>query len=448
MQSGKIHYMYRATAQITQYIVHITERMVIKILNVELNNCHITEIDHKGEPLYLIQHNKSGIGAAFDHDDTIFQAVTNALQEGSLYCDHGVLRIQWPNKSIRLDKFLYQSYHNTTLKPSDTINPTKDNIYLRDSIFDCRKSSLGVPGRDKIPHTKSRDVDVVTIGNRQYVKVWMKKYNRTFYCDNLPEVYDLLVDTRLCYLVSNHDKIQAKIQGDKYIPHMGQVAIAAYHGLLTDNNLDQARAVINQLTNNQQLDADHLIEDRCNCTLFNLSLMDRTNQAKYNFFGRFYDPWRIYGAYDYKTGQYLIELDMIEEFTSSTPTVVCSLFFRCKDSATLINLLENLQARNSTILSRSKLDEMFIKYNGEIWAFSTPWKRYQQVRSAHGQVMPKVKRDTVDDILHQQRLIEMDSTAFMEWTMLDPNANVIDYAQHLLSLTHRPVAYLHGEQIN
>ena len=176
--------------------------------------------------------------------------------------------------------------------------------------------------------------------------------------------------------------------------------------------------------------------------------MDRRNQEKYNFFGRFYDPWRIYGAYNFKTGQYLIELDMIEEFTSSTPTVVCSLFFRCKDSATLINLLENLQARNSTILSRSKLDEMFIKYNGEIWAFPTPWKQYQQVRSAHGQVMPKVRRDTVDDILHQQRLIEMDNADFMEWTMLESNSNVIDCAQHLLRLRHRPVGHLHIEQIN
>ena len=405
-------------------------------------------MSHEREPLYLIQHNRSGIGAAFDHDDTVLQAVTNALQKGNLYRDYGILYIKWPNKSIRLNKFLYQSYHNTTLKLSDTINPAKDNIYLRDNIFDYRKSNLRVPGRDKIPHTKSRDVDVVTIGNRQYVKVWMKKYNRTFYCDALPGVYDLLVDTKLCYLVSNHDKIQAKIQDDKYMPHLGQVAIAAYHGLLTDNNLDQVRAVINQLTNNQQLDADHLIEDRCNCTLSNLSLMDRRNQEKYNFFGRFYDPWRIYGAYDYKTGQYLIELDLIEEFTSSTPIVVHSWFFRCKDSATLINLLENLQARNNTIFSRSKLDEMFIKYNGEKWAFPTPWKRYQQVRSDHGQVMPKVKRDTVDDILHQQRLMEMDSNAFMEWTMLEPNTNVIDYAHHLLALTHRPVAHLHIEQIN
>ena len=422
--------------------------MVIEMLNIELNNCHITEIDHEGEPLYLIQHDRSGIGAAFDHDDTALQDVTNALQEGSLYRDHGVLRIQWPNKSIRLDKFLYQSYHNTTLNPKDKVKSTKDSIYLYDNILDYKKSSLGFLGRDKIPHTESRDIDIVTIGNRQYVKVWMKKYDRTFYCDDLPGVYDLLVDTRLCYLVSNHDKIQAKIQGDKYIPHMGQVAIAAFHGLLTDNNLDQARAVINQLTNNQQLDADHLIEDRCNCTLFNLSLMDRRNQEKYNFFGRFYDPWHIYGAYDYKTGQYLIELDLIEEFTSSTPIVVRSWFFRCKDSATLINLLENLQARNNTILSRSKLDEIRIRYNGEIWAFPTPWKRYQQVKSAHGQVMPKVKRDTVDDILHQQRLIEMDNADFMEWTMLDPNANVIDYAQHLLRLTHRPVAHLHIEQIS
>ena len=422
--------------------------MVIKILNTAFNNCHITEIDHEGTPLYLIKHDRSGIEAAFDHDDAVLQAVTNALQEGNLYCNHGILRIKQPNKSIRLDKFLYQSYRNTTLKPADKVNPTKGNNYLCDNVFNYKKSNLGVPGRDKIPHTKSRDVDVVTIGNRQYIKVWMKKYNRTFYCDDLLGVYDLLVDTKLCYLVSNHDKIQAKIQGDKYIPHMGQVAIAAFHGLLTDNNLDQARAVINQLTHNQQLDADHLIEDRCNCTLSNLSLMDRRNQEKYNFFGRFYDPWRIYGAYNYKTGQYLIELDMIEEFTSSTPTVVCSLFFRCKDSATLINLLENLQARNSTILSRSKLDEIRIRYNGEIWAFPTPWKRYQQVRSAHGQVMPKVRRDTVDDILHQQRLIEMNSTAFMEWTMLEPNANVIDYAQHLLQSKHRPVAHLHGEQIN
>ena len=66
----------------------------------------------------------------------------------------------------------------------------------------------------------------------------------------------MLVDTKLCYWVSNHDKIQAKIKDDKYIPHMGQVAIAAFHGLLTDNNLDQARAIINQLTNNQQLSLD------------------------------------------------------------------------------------------------------------------------------------------------------------------------------------------------
>ena len=79
---------------------------MIKILNVELNNCRIIEIDHEGEPLYLIQHDRSGIGAAFDPDDAVLQAVTNALQEGSLYCDHGVLRIQWTNKSVRLDKFL------------------------------------------------------------------------------------------------------------------------------------------------------------------------------------------------------------------------------------------------------------------------------------------------------------------------------------------------------
>ena len=103
----------------------------------------------------------------------------------------------------------------------------------------------------------------------------------------------------------------------------------------------------------------------------------------------------------------------------STPTVIRAWFFRCKDADTLVNLLENLQARNSTILSRSKLDEMFIKYNGEIWAFPTPWKRYQQVRAEHGKKMPKLKRDTEDDILHQQRLINMDIAAFMEWTKLE-----------------------------
>lgn len=324
----------------------------------------------------------------------------------------------------------------------------KKNLYLRDYILDCRKSNLGILGRDKIAHTRSRDVDVVTIGNCQYVKVWMKKYNRTFYCDNLPGVYNLLADTRLCYLVSNHNKIQASINSGEYIPHMGQVAIATYQNLLTAHNLEQAREIINQLTNNQQLDVDHLIEDRCNCTLANLSLMDRTNQAKYSFFGRFYDPWRIYGAYNRKTGQYLIELNLIEEFSSNTPVVVRSWFFRCKDDKTLINLLENLQARNNTILSTSKLDEMYIKYNGVLCAFPTPWKRYQQVRADHGQKMPIVKRDTVDDILHQQQLIEMDSTAFMEWTMLEPNSNVIDYAHHLLALTHRSVAHLHIEQIS
>lgn len=355
----------------------------------------------------------------------------------------GKLYLKWPDKTMMLNKFLYRTYHNIPLdsKTMDRLE-CRNNLYLKDNVFDFRKSSLGVPGRDKIPLTKSRDVDVVTIGNRQYVKVWMKKYNQTFYCDALPGVYDLLVDTHLCYLVSNLGKIQASINNGEYIPHMGQVAIAAFQGLLTDNNLDQARAILNQLTNNQQIDVDHLIEDRCNCTLANLSLMDRTNQAKYNFFGRFYDPWRIYGAYDRKTGQYLIELDLIEEFSSNTPVVVQPWFFRCKNIETLINLLENLQARNNTILGRSKLDAVYIEYNGISYAFPTPWKRYQQVRADHGQKMPKVKRDTVNDILHQQRLIDMDSSAFMEWTMLEPNSNVVDYAHHLLALTHRPVAHI------
>ena len=417
---------------------------MIKIQNIEFKTCHITEIDHEGEPLYLIRHNRSGIGAAFDHDEAVLQAVIDALKDGNLYISRGNLKLQWPNKSIRLDKFLYQIYNDTILNPADIMKSTKDDIHLCGNILDYRRSSMGVLGRDKIPHTESRDVDNETIGNRQYVKVWMKNknYNRTFYCDALPGLYDLLVDTRLCYLVSNHEKIQASINSGKYQPHMGQVAIAAFQGLLTDNNLDQARAILNQLTDNQRLDVDHLIEDRCNCTLANLSLMDRANQAKYNFFGRFYDPWRIYGAYDRKTGQYLIELDLIKEFSSNTPVVVRSWFFRCKNIETLINLLENLQARNNTILSRSKLDEMYINYKGISCAFPTPWKRYQQVRADHGQKMPKVKRNTVDDILHQQRLIEMDSSAFMEWTMLKPNSNAIDYAHHLLALTHRPVAHI------
>lgn len=428
----------------TQHILYISERKVIKIQNIEFKTCHITEIDHEGEPLYLIRHNRSGIGAAFDHDEAVLQAVIDALKDGNLYISRGNLKLQWPNKSIRLDKFLYQIYNDTILNPADIMKSTKDDIHLCGNILDYRRSSMGVLGRDKIPHTESRDVDNETIGNRQYVKVWMKNknYNRTFYCDALPGLYDLLVDTRLRYLVSNHEKIQASINSGKYQPHMGQVAIAAFQGLLTDNNLDQARAILNQLTDNQRLDVDHLIEDRCNCTLANLSLMDRTNQAKYNFFGRFYDPWRIYGAYDRKTGKYLIELDLIEEFSSNTPVVVQSWFFRCKDIETLINLLENLQARNNTILSRSKLDEMYINYKGISCAFPTPWKRYQQVRADHGQKMPKVKRNTVDDILHQQRLIEMDSSAFMEWTMLKPNSNAIDYAHHLLALTHRPVAHI------
>ena len=426
----------------TQHILYISERKVIKIQNIEFKTCRITEIDYEGEPLYLIRHNRSGIGAAFDHDEAVLQAVIDALKDGNLYISRGNLKLQWPNKSIRLDKFLYQIYNDTILNPADIIKSTKDDIHLCGNILDYRRSSMGVLGRDKIPDTKSRRVRVVTIGNRQYVAVQMKKYNQTFYCDNMPGVYDLLVNTHLCYLVSNLEKIQASINSGEYIPHMGQVAIATFQGLLTDNNLDQARAILNQLTDNQRLDVDHLIEDRCNCTLANLSLMDRTNQAKYNFFGRFYDPWRIYGAYDRKTGKYLIELDLIEEFSSNTPVVVQSWFFRCKDIETLINLLENLQARNNTILSRSKLDEMYINYKGISCAFPTPWKRYQQVRADHGQKMPKVKRNTVDDILHQQRLIEMDSSAFMEWTMLKPNSNAIDYAHHLLALTHRPVAHI------
>lgn len=421
---------------------------MIYILNIEFCNCHITEINHEGEPLYLIQHDRSGIGAAFDHDEIVLQAVTGALKEASLYISKSKLKLQWPNRTLNLDKFLYQIYHDTILDPANTIKSPKDSLYIENNIFDYRKSNLKVPGRDKIPHTDSRNVDIVTIRNRQYVKVWMKKYNRTFYCDALPGVYDLLVDTRLCYLVSNHGKIQASINNGKYIPHMGQVSLAAYDGKLTDGNLDQARAILNQLTDNQRLDVDHLIEDRCNCTRFNLSLTDRANQSKYNFFGRFYDLWHVYGAYDPEKDHYLIELDLIEEFSSDSPTVVRPWFFRCKDIETLINLLENLQARNNTILSRSKLDKMYIVYNGIPCAFPTPWKRYQQVRADHGQKMPKVKRNTVDDILHQQRLIEMDSSRFADWTILQPDSNVIDYAHHLLALTHRPVAHLHIEQIS
>ena len=429
--------------------MYITERKVIYILNIELRNCHIIEIDHKGEPLYLIRHDKSGIGAAFDHDETVLQAVIDVLQEASLYISKSKMKLQWPNRTMNLDKFLYQIYHNIVLNPADTIAFIKDNLYPKDNVLDYRKSNLKVPGRDKIPHTKARDVDIVTIGNRQYVKVWMnnEKYNRAFYCDALPGVYDLLVDTRLCYLVSNHEKIQASINSGKYQPHMGQVSLAAYDGKLTDNNLDQTRAILNQLTNNQQLDADHLIEDRCNCTLANLSLMDRANQAKYNFFGRFYDPWRIYGAYDRKARQYLIELDLIEEFSSNTPVVVRSWFFKCKDDKTLINLLENLQARNNTILSTSKLNEVCFKYKGILCAFPTPWKRYQQVRADYGQKMPKVKRDTVDDILHQQRLIEMDSSKFKDWTVLQPNPSVEDFSNFLSARYRSPVYLTRCEKI-
>lgn len=230
--------------------MYISERKVIKIQNIEFKTCHIKEITHEGEPLYLIQHNRSGIKAVFDHDEAVLQAVVNALQDGNLSCSCGNLRLQWPNKSIKLNKFLYQSYRKVTLNPADQIKYTKDTPYLKEGIFDFRSSNLGVPGRDKIPHTKSRNVDIVTIGNRQYVKVWMKKYNQTFYCDDMPGIYDLLIDTRLCYLVSNLEKIQASINSGEYIPHMGQVAIAAFQGLLTDNNLDQARAILNQLTNN------------------------------------------------------------------------------------------------------------------------------------------------------------------------------------------------------
>jgi hypothetical protein len=420
---------------------------VIKIQNIEFKTCHITEIDHEGEPLYLIQHDRSGIGAAFDHDEAVLQAVVNALQDGNLSCSRGNLRLQLPNKNIKLNKFLYQSYRKVTLNPADQIKYMKDTPYLQEGVFDFRSSNLGVPGRDKIPHTQSRNVDIATIGNRQYVKVWMKKYNKTFYCDNLPGIYDLLVDTHLCYLVSNLEKIQTSINNGEYIPHMGQVSLAAYAGKLTDNNLDQARAILNQLTNNQQLDVDHLIEDRCNCTLANLSLMDRANQAKYNFFGRFYDPWRIYGAYDRKTGQYLIELDLIKEFSSNTPVVVRSWFFRCKNIETLINLLENLQARNNTILSKSKLDELRIKYSGGLLAFPTPWERYQQVRTDYGQKMPKVKRDTVDDILHQQRLIDMDRGKFRSWTILQPKPSIEDLGNFFSAIYNSPVYLTRCEQI-
>ena len=420
---------------------------MIKIQNIEFKTCHITEIDHEGEPLYLIQHDRSGIGAAFDHDEAVLQAVVNALQDGNLSCSRGNLRLQLPNKNIKLNKFLYQSYRKVTLNPADQIKYMKDTPYLQEGVFDFRSSNSGVPGRDKIPHTQSRNVDIATIGNRQYVKVWMKKYNKTFYCDNLPGIYDLLVDTHLCYLVSNLEKIQTSINNGEYIPHMGQVSLAAYAGKLTDNNLDQARAILNQLTNNQQLDVDHLIEDRCNCTLANLSLMDRANQAKYNFFGRFYDPWRIYGAYDRKTGQYLIELDLIKEFSSNTPVVVRSWFFRCKNIETLINLLENLQARNNTILSKSKLDELRIKYSGGLLAFPTPWERYQQVRTDYGQKMPKVKRDTVDDILHQQRLIDMDRGKFRSWTILQPKPSIEDLGNFFSALYNSPVYLTRCEKI-
>lgn len=420
---------------------------MIKIQNIEFKTCHITEINHEGEPLYLIQHDRSGIGAAFDHDEAVLQAVIDALKDGNLYISRGNLKLQWPNKSIRLDKFLYQIYSDTILNPADIIKSTKDDIHLCGNILDYRRSSMGVLGRDKIPHTESRDVDILTIGNRQYVKVWMKKYNQTFYCDALPGLYDLLVDTRLCYLVSNYGKIQASINSGKYQPHMGQVAIAAFQGLLTDNNLDQARAILNQLTDNQRLDVDHLIEDRCNCTLANLSLTDRANQAKYNFFGRFYDPWRIYGAYDRKTGQYLIELDLIKEFSTNTPVVVRPWFFKCKNIETLINLLENLQARNNTILSKSKLDELRIKYSGGLLAFPTPWERYQQVRTDYGQKMPKVKRDTVDDILHQQRLIDMDRGKFRSWTILQPKPSIEDLGNFFSAIYNSPVYLTRCEQI-
>lgn len=224
---------------------------MIIIQNTEFKTCHITEIDHERSPLYLIRHNRSGIGAVLNHDETVLQVVADALHEGDLYSDKGNLYLKWPNKSIKLNEFLHQIYHNIALKPAEQIKYIKDTPYLQDGVFDFTSLNLRVLGRDKIPHTESRDVDIVTIGNRQYVRVWMKKYNRIFYCDALPETYDLLVDTRLCYLVSNHGKIQVSINSEKYIPHMGQVSLAAYEGKLTDNNLNQAKEILNQLTNNQ-----------------------------------------------------------------------------------------------------------------------------------------------------------------------------------------------------
>lgn len=418
-----------------------------------IRNSHITEVQFEGQSYYMIKHIKSGIGAIFDHNNIVLDKLLDMLNRYRLTVKNGKLyfvSLKSNPKNIMLNKVFYRIYND--IKPDAELFERithKNKVYIDNQIEDCRKTNLVRLGKDKVLNTKARKIDRIPIGSRNYIRIYLKKYNRTLYFDDIPEVYDLLQDTKLCYLVSNLDKVQASIDiGNKrYIPHIGQIAFACYQGVLTEQLLNQSQEIINKLIDNKNQDIDHLIEDRDNCTRFNLSLMDSTaNVTKGNFFGKFYEPWRIYGAYNPDTGRYLIELALID---SIDDTISTSWFFKCKDAETLVNWIQTFQGRAGTIFGNSPLNELYFDYCGERWAFPTPWARYKQVVADYKQCgcrMPKAKRDTLDDIIHQQKLVDMDNSSFAEWTVLQPNPSVIDFGKSLSVMFGKPVK-CHIEQV-
>lgn len=357
------------------------------------------EIELEGKPYYQIEHSLEMKAVTFDHNPSIVEEVKAYIKEHKRSLDLKSkkskfgFRFQKASDGTPLLTFETFLYHCYSGLPIDEVRTAKvahiGERYLPDGSLDCRSGSL-VWLKGCQMRTPSRTFEPVLIGGREFYKLELSACDKAIYLNSDPVLLDLLTDTSLFkdfHLVRGSVQVQLCDRPKTYF-YLSQIVVAVRDGLLTRENFTDIREILNRMTENGQLEVDHLDTDRFNNTYHNLSLMpaDINNQKK-GYTAASFSNYTLVYAYDHLNNVYLVQ---------NISDVGGGIISACTSPADLLNLIQTLVGADSMMKNLTNINHETPNGTETIPLPSQDFADAKEQYKANGGTgrIPKVELDT------------------------------------------------------
>lgn len=386
------------------------------------------EIELEGKPYYQIEHALEMKAVTFDHDPSIVEEIKSYIKEHgrslSLKNKKDKLGFRFTKSSdgtplLTFETFLYHCYSGLPIDEVRTAKVTHiGERYLPDGSLDCRSGSL-VWLKGCQMRTPSRTFEPVLIGGREFYKLELSACDKVVYLNSDPVLLDLLTDTSLFkafHLVRGSVQVQLCDRPKKYF-YLSQIVVAVRDGLLTRESFTDIGEILPRMTENGQLEVDHLDTDTFNNTYHNLSLMPTNiNSMKKGYTAASFPHYTLVWAYDYQNNVYLVQNVSVDGGTTRKV---------CTSPADLLNLIQTLVGQNS-MTKNLKYSHRWTSEGVETTPLPsqdfTDAKEQHKASGGTGRI-PKVELDTRLSIERSSTLLDIfrdHSGRFNRWT--DTNA--------------------------